>query len=69
MDTFEAGVLAELLYAHHLVLKFIELFTDRLQYSNALAITLSGNALYVLRVDTQPFGFHSHTLSIALSRL
>ncbi len=66
---FQAGVLAELLYAHQFILELIKLFTDGLQHSHALAITLSGNALYVLRVDTQPLIFDFHTLSMALTRL
>lgn len=66
---FQAGVYTELLYAYQLVLELVKLFTDGLHHSHALAITLSGNALYVLRVDTQPLVFDFHTLSIALSRL
>lgn len=66
---FQAGVLAEFFYAHQFVLELVKLFADGLQNSHALTVTLSGNALYVLRVDTQPLVFDFHTLSIALSRL
>lgn len=66
---FQAGVLAEFFYAHQFVLELVKLFADSLQHSNALPVTLPCNALYVLRVDTQPLVFDFHTLSIVLSRL
>ena len=66
---FQAGVLAEFFYAHQFVLELVELFADGLHHSHALPVTLPCNALYVFWVDTQPFGFHFHTLSIALTRL
>jgi hypothetical protein len=61
--------LAEFLDADELVLEFVELFPDVLHHSDALAVTFSGNALYILWVDAQSFGFFFHILSMALSRL
>lgn len=66
---FQAGVLAEFLDAHELVLEFVEFFPDVLHHSNALAVTFSGNALYILWVNTQSFGFFFHIVSMALSGL
>jgi hypothetical protein len=63
---FQAGVLAEFFYANQFVLQLVKLFADGLQHSHALPVTLPCNALYVLRVDTQPLAFGSHTLYMAL---
>jgi hypothetical protein len=58
--------LAEFFYRYQLILELVELFPDVLHHSDTLAVTLSGNALYVIGVDTQSCGCCFHTLSIAL---
>jgi hypothetical protein len=61
--------LAEFLDAHELVLELVALFSDGLHHSDALAVTLPCNALHILWVDTQSFGFFFYIVSMALSRL
>jgi hypothetical protein len=58
--------MAKLFYRYKLILELVEVLSNVLQQSNALAITLSCNTLYVFRVDTQSRGCCFHTLSIAL---
>jgi hypothetical protein len=56
----QAGVLAEFFYAQELVLELVEFFANGLHHPDALAVTFSGNSLYVLWVNTQSFGFFFH---------
>lgn len=61
--------MAEFFYADQLVLELVQFFADCLHHSDALAVTFSGNALYIFWINTQSFRFFFHTLYGALMGL